>query len=75
MTIIIYRIISYNSTEEFIEKAMKTDAFYKQDRSLVKLDSYFTNNKITKEKLDLVKNRTHLNLSKYRNLIKNNALL
>ncbi len=56
------------STEEFIEKIMKTDAVHAQSQGtqLFKIKRYFTYNVVTKAKLDLIENRTGLDLSGYR---------
>ena len=61
------------STEEFIEKIMKTDAYHKngEEKRMNKIKRYFTYSEVTKEKLDLIENRTKLNLSSFRKLIKN----
>jgi hypothetical protein len=51
---------------------MKTDACHQSDKNnqLSKIRKYFTYSVITKEKLDLIENRTHLDLSSYRKKIK-----
>ena len=55
------------STEEFINNKLKrTDAYYKKDINMEKIQLYFSYNKITKEKLELIENRTKYNLSEYR---------
>lgn len=56
------------STEEFINKLMRTDAIFKNTTkiNLEKINTYFGYNKITKEKLDLIENRTKINLTKFR---------
>ena len=61
------------STEEFINKILKSDVYHKIDDNLrlLKLEVYFSMNKITKEKLDYIEKETKLNLSKFRNKIKN----
>ena len=53
------------STEEFIDKIMRTDAYYKDAVGITnfKIHRYFSYSKVTKEKLDLIENRTNLNLS------------
>ena len=60
------------STEEFIEKIMKTDAFYiiNEKVQLNKIKKYFKYNEITEEKLDFIEQKTKLNLSEYRKKIK-----
>ena len=57
------------STEEFITKITKGDAIrndpeYKYER----INKYFTQSEITKEKLDLLENKTHLNLDYFRKI-------
>ena len=47
------------STEEFINKLMRTDAVFK-NTTKINLE------KINKEKLDLIENRTKINLTKFR---------
>ena len=61
------------STEEFINKILKTDVFHSMNDNIkyLKLKVYFSINEINKEKLDYIENETHLNLSEYRNKIKN----
>ena len=59
------------STEEFINKIMKTDAVYKNASKIDKIKTYLGYNKITKEKIDLIENRTKINLTKFRIEIKN----
>ena len=61
------------STEEFINKILKSDVHHQVDDNLrlLKLEVYFSMNKITKEKLDYIEKETKLNLSKFRNKIKN----
>ena len=51
---------------------MRTDGVFPLTDSLIKykIKTYFDINKITKEKLDLIENRTKINLSNYRNRIK-----
>ena len=59
------------STEEFISKLIKGDAL-RNDPSYIyeRLDKYFNKSEIIKKKLDLIENRTHINLSCYREIIK-----
>ena len=59
------------STEEFIEKIMKSDVVHAQSKvtQMNKIKRYFTYSKVTKEKLDLIEKRTGLNLSSYRKRI------
>ena len=57
-----YYYINYyycKSTEEFINKLMRTDAVFK-NTTKINLE------KINKEKLDLIENRTKINLTKFR---------
>ena len=60
------------STEEFIEKIMKTDGVFnltKHGQNL-KLNVYFSINEITKEKLDFIEKKTKLNLSRFKKIKK-----
>lgn len=57
------------STEEFINKIMKTDAVFKNPPIIDKIKTYLGYNKITKEKIDLIENRTKINLTQYRSQI------
>ena len=64
------------STEEFVNKLMKGDVIlgYKtKQNNLNRIKMYFTYNKITKEKLNYIENRTKYNLTKYRLMIKNQS--
>ena len=55
------------STEEFIQnKLIRTDVFHKVDNNMDKIQWYFDYNKITKEKIDMIENRTKYVLTKYR---------
>ena len=59
------------STEEFITKITKGDAFsntlgYFRHR----IDKYFQQNEITKEKIDMIERETHINLDSYRKTLK-----
>ena len=56
------------STEEFINKLNKGDALFRDNR-LDRIRTYFSQNKITKEKIDYFENHTGLNLSDYRKRI------
>jgi len=58
------------STEEFINKLNKGDALYKDNR-FDRIRTYFSQNKITKEKVDYFENNTGLNLSTFRKKITN----
>ena len=60
------------STEEFVKKLTKGDVAkgYKNHKyNLHRIKNYFSYNKITKEKIDYIENKTKYNLSKYRLLI------
>ena len=59
------------STEEFINKINKGDTLYGNKSKIPRIKTYFSYNKITKEKIDLIENGTGFNLSEYRKLIKN----
>ena len=63
-----YYIIHYycKSTEEFINKILRTDAVYKNPSRIDKIKTYLGYNKVTKEKIDLIENRTKINLSEFR---------
>ena len=54
------------STEEFINKLNKGDALFVDNR-MPRIITYFSQNKITKEKIDYFENSTGLNLSMFRN--------
>ena len=56
-----------------VNKILKSDVYHQVDDNLrlLKLEVYFSMNKITKEKLDYIEKETKLNLSKFRNKIKN----
>ena len=59
------------STEEFIEKITKGDAFRNDPHYIYeRIDKYFAQNKITKIKLDLIEKKANVNLSKYRKKLK-----
>ena len=59
------------STEEFIDKIMKTDVLFKNPNKIAKIKTYFGYNIITKEKIDLIENRTKINLTQFRINVKN----
>ena len=61
------------STEEFINKLKRGDIVHKDNR-MDRIKTYFSQNLITKEKIDLIENRTGLNLSIFRNLIRKQNL-
>ena len=54
------------STEEFINKILRTDTVYKNTSKIDKIKTYLGYNKVTKEKIDLIENRTKINLSEFR---------
>ena len=64
------------STEEFIEKIMKSDVVYALSKviQMNKIKKYFTYSKITNEKLDHIEKKTGLNLSSYRSRVRNKFL-
>ena len=57
------------SLEEFIEKIMRTDVFYIKDVKIKKIGQYFKYNKITKEKIEFIENKTKIHLYKFRDKI------
>ena len=59
------------STEEFIEKMKKGSVWTGASRRFGIISNYFEINKITKEKINLIEERTGLNLSKYKNINSN----
>ena len=61
------------STEEFINKLTKGDAFFKDDLKniLFRIKYYFQINEITEKKIEMIENKTGLNLSIYKNAIYN----
>ena len=54
------------STEEFIEKMMKGCVWIGEPRRFGIVKNYFDINKITKEKIHFIENKTGLNLTKYK---------
>ena len=56
------------STEEFINKLNKGDALFIDNR-MERIQTYFGQNKITKEKIDYFENSTGLNLTIFRKII------
>ena len=56
----------FKSTEECIEKMMKGSVFKGYSRRFGIVKSYFEINKITKEKINLIEEKTGLNLTKYK---------
>lgn len=61
----------YKSIEVFINKINEGDTLYDNKSKISRIRTYFSYNKITKEKIDLIENGTGFNLSEYRKLIKN----
>ena len=60
------------STEEFIGKINKGDAWINTPEFILgKIDKYFSQSKMTEEKLNFIENKTRLNLSKYWEKLKN----
>ena len=66
------------STEEFVNKLMRGDPDFGsnlkrvKNNNLLRINIYFVYNKITKEKIDYIENRTKYNLTKFRLILKNN---
>ena len=59
------------STEEFIKKIVKGDAFRNDPQYIYeRVDKYFSQSEPTKEKLDMIEKIAHINLKKYRKKIK-----
>ena len=57
------------STMELIDKMTKGDALHESEKySMFRINKYFSQSNITKEKIDLIENKTGLNLSMYRNI-------
>ena len=55
------------STEEFINKLNRGDAFSTStEYYLMRVEKYFNQSKLTKEKVDMIEKATRLNLSKFR---------
>ena len=61
------------SLEEFMKKVMRKDGVFTLNTKVKmdKIKKYFTYNKITEEKIDFIEEKTGLNLSEYREKIKN----
>ena len=58
------------STEEFISKITKGDALIIDKNYIYKrIDKYFNQNELTKEKLELIEQKAHVKLDKYRKQI------
>ena len=62
----------FKSTEEFINKINRGDAYYSSNNKLKfnKIKFYFAFNKITLEKIIYIENRTNINLTFFRNKLK-----
>ena len=65
---------SFKSTEEYINKINKGDGIYGFNKKIQyhKINLYFKYNKITKEKIFFIENKTGLNLNKYKLKLKKN---
>ena len=58
------------STEEFIIKITKGDPLRpEKDYIIERIEKYFNQNEITKEKIDMIEQKVHINLDKYRKTI------
>ena len=58
------------STEEFIIKLKRGDMYkYSKNYIMHKIRKYYLQNNFTKEKIELIENRTGFNLSNYKNLL------
>ena len=55
----------------FINKINKGDVLFFVDNRMDRIRTYFAYNQITKEKIDLIENKSGLNLSKIRGFINN----
>lgn len=66
----------FKSTEEFINKINRGDAYYNNSDALKmdKINCYFDSNDITIEKIDYIEKETKTNLTKYRQNLTNNKL-
>ena len=60
----------FKSTEEFIDKIMRSNASNGKKNRLGIFPYYFRKNQITLEKINYIENKTGINLSKYRQIIK-----
>lgn len=58
------------STEEFVNKLNKGDALYIHDNTLDRIKVYFAYNKVTREKIDYIKQHLYTNISFENYLIK-----
>jgi hypothetical protein len=61
------------STEEFINKIMRGSAVhgFNMNHKKRRIDVYFSINEVTLKKIEFIENKTNLNLSKFKNRIKN----
>ena len=59
----------FKSTEEYINKLKRTDAFYPNINNFYKVGIYFSVNKITKEKIDFIEKETNFNLTEFKKKI------
>ena len=65
------------STEEFVNKLLRGDVVLGNDLNVHaknKLDIYFSLSDITLDKINYIENKTKLNLSKYKLIVKNNSI-
>lgn len=57
------------STEEFIEKIMKGSVWTGESRRFGIVQNYFEINRITKEKINFIEDKTGINLTKYKKIL------
>ena len=64
----------FKSTEEYIEKVNRGDCYYILSKKIKfnKIKFYFSHNKMTIEKINLLESKTGVNLNYFRNKLKNN---
>ena len=64
----------FKSTEEYIEKVNRGDCYFILNKKIKfnKIKFYFSLNKMTIEKINLLENKTGINLNYFRNKLKNN---
>ena len=64
----------FKSTEEYIEKINRGDCYYQLSKKIKfnKIKFYFSHNKITKEKIQLLEKKTGINLDYFKNKLKKN---
>ena len=64
----------FKSTEEYIEKVNRGDCYFILNKKIKfnKIKFYFSHNKMTIEKINLLENKTGINLNYFRNKLKNN---